>query len=42
MLNKLTFPRRFNLSFKNTDANTADTNTLNAPRGVTNEAGAKA
>lgn len=38
----VTFPSRLSLSCKNFVANTAATNTLNAPRGVTTEAGAKA
>ena len=37
-----TFPNMFRFSCRNFWANTAATNILNAPRGVTSEAGAKA
>lgn len=38
----LTFPSRFNLSLRYLDVNIADTRTLNAPNGVTSDAGANA
>lgn len=37
-----TFPNKFNLSLRYLDANIADTRTLNAPSGVTRDAGANA
>lgn len=38
----ITFPKRLIFSFRYFEDNTADTITLNAPKGVTNEAGANA
>lgn len=42
MITILTFPRRFKRSPRNFEARTAATKTLNAPKGVTSEAGANA